>query len=81
MDDIISKLWEMGASVAMLGLAVVYFYRKDIAKDALIAAKDKEKDELHRELRVSLENSLNKSNDAISNNTLALTALRETLKR
>lgn len=80
MEDIISKLWEIGTPLGMLAIAIIYFYRRDVKKEETITEKDKEIANLNKELRESLERNLNKSNEALSNNTIALNAFKEALR-
>lgn len=77
MEEILAALLEKGLPFAMLGIAILYFRDLVKSKDGTIDKLLSEKDALHKELRAVLENSLNKSNDAINNNTVAFNALRE----
>lgn len=75
--DLFAALLDKGIPFAMMLAAIFYFRDLNNKKDTTILNLNKEKDELHKELRVTLENSLNKSNDAISNNTVVLSALKD----
>lgn len=75
--DLFAALLDKGIPFAMMAVAIFYFRDLNNKKDTTILNLNKEKDELHKELRVTLENSLNKSNDAIGNNTVVLSALKD----
>lgn len=71
--DMIFKLMDTAVSMGLLIYAVMWFKKRDEKKDTEIST-------LNKELRDSLEKNLNKTNDAIVNNTMALNAFREALK-
>lgn len=71
--SLILNVMDKGISLAFLLGAVFWFKKRDEKKDSSIEM-------LNKELRDSLEKNLNKTNDAIVNNTMALTAFKEALK-
>lgn len=71
--DIVLKLLDTAVSMGLLVYAVMWFKKRDEKKDIEISA-------LNKELRDSLEKNLNKTNDAIVNNTIALNTLSGALK-
>lgn len=71
--ELFLNVLDKGISLAFLLGAVFWFKKRDEKKDASIEM-------LNKELRDSLEKNLNKTNDAIVNNTMALTAFKEALK-
>lgn len=71
--DMIFKLMDTAVSMGLLIYAVMWFKKRDEKKDDEIS-------DLNKELRESLEKNLNKTNDSIVNNTMALNAFREALK-
>lgn len=71
--ELFLNVLDKGISLAFLLGAVFWFKKRDEKKDESIEM-------LNKELRDSLEKNLNKTNDAIVNNTMALTAFKEALK-
>lgn len=91
-DVFFEHLWQLGTPFAMLGIAVWYFNKQNVALSALLVKKEDEKnqliethqkkiDDLNRELRTFMENNINKAYEAINNNTVAFNALKEVLVR
>lgn len=73
LEPILIQALDNAFSLGLLVAAVWWFKKRDEKKDADIAG-------LNKEYRDSMERNLNKSNEAIVNNTMALTAIREALK-
>lgn len=71
--EMIFKLLDSAISMGLLLAAIMWFKSRDEKKDTEIS-------NLNKELRESLEKNLNKTNDAIVNNTMALNAFREALR-
>lgn len=71
---------EVFKSIATQGPLVGFLFYLYIQNEKKIEKKDAENAQLNRELRESIEQNLNKTNDAIVNNTMALNAIREAFR-
>lgn len=78
MDDFVIKVFE---SVATQGPIVALLFYLYIQNGKVIEKKDGTIADLNKELRDMLERNLNKTHEAINNNTIALNAFREALTR
>jgi hypothetical protein len=68
------------SSIASQGPLVALLFYLHVQGDKKLAAKDVEIATLNKELRTTLETNLTKSHEAITNNTIALSAFKEVLK-
>lgn len=71
---------EVFKSIVAQGPLVGFLFYLYIQNEKKIDKKDNENAALNKELRESIEQNLNKTNDAIVNNTMALNAIREAFK-
>lgn len=71
--ELVLKFLDTGLTLGLLLMAIFWFKKRDEEKDAQITS-------LNKEFRESIEENLNKTNDAIVNNTMALNAIREAFK-
>lgn len=72
---------EVLKNVASQGPIVGLLFYLYLQNNRTVEKKDEEISALNKEMRVSIENNLTKTNDALNNNTFALNALRDTFRR
>lgn len=72
---------EVLKNLASQGPLVCFLFYMYLQNQKTIEKKDEELSALNKECRVSIEGNLNKTNDAINNNTVAVNALKDTFRR